>query len=64
MKLVLVLLLAAASLPAQQRRDFLTNDEIEQILAGCRAMVRGVDLVPTGIGIDAEEESARIGNRC
>jgi hypothetical protein len=31
MKLVLVLLLAAASLPAQQRRDFLTNDEIEQI---------------------------------
>jgi len=31
MKLFLVLLLAAASLPAQQRRDFLTNDEIEQI---------------------------------
>lgn len=31
MKLFFVLLLAAASLPAQQRRDFLTNDEIEQI---------------------------------
>lgn len=31
MKVFFVLLLAAAVLPAQQRRDFLTNDEIEQI---------------------------------
>jgi hypothetical protein len=31
MKVFLVLLLAAALLPAQQKRDFLTNDEIEQI---------------------------------
>jgi hypothetical protein len=31
MKVFVVLLLAAAALPAQQRRDFLTNDEIEQI---------------------------------